>query len=82
MHLTPAGGPHERRVRSLVIGRRASQQRWGVTAGKARHTSSNVRCVSAGKVDTTLVIIIIIIIILIIKLYLRHIYGQIRKTCI
>ena len=49
MHLTTAGGPHERRVRSLAIGRRASQQCWGVTAGKARHNSSNVRGVTAGK---------------------------------
>ena len=40
MHLTPAGGPHERRVRSIAIGRRASKQWWGVTAGKARHNSS------------------------------------------
>ena len=28
---------------------RASQQCWGVTAGKARHNSSNVRGVTAGK---------------------------------
>ena len=38
-----------RRVRSLAIGRRASQQFWDVTAGKARHNSSNVRGVTAGK---------------------------------
>ena len=50
MHLPPAGGAHERRVRSLAIGRRASQQCWGVTAGKASHNSSNVRGVTAGKV--------------------------------
>ena len=37
-------------MRSLAIGRRASQQCWGVTAGKARHNSSNVRGVTAGKV--------------------------------
>ena len=50
MHLTPAGGAREQRVRSLAIGRRASEQCWGVTAGKARHNSSNVRGVTAGKV--------------------------------
>ena len=50
MHLTPAGGASERRMRSLAIGRRVSQQCWGVTAGKARHNSSNVRGVTAGKV--------------------------------
>ena len=50
MHITPAGGPHEQRVRSLAIGRRASQQCCGVTAGKDRHNSSNVRGVTAGKV--------------------------------
>ena len=50
MHLTPAGGTHERRVRSLAIGRWASQQCWSVTAGKVRHNSSNVRGVTAGKV--------------------------------
>ena len=38
-----------RRVRSLAIGWRASQQFWDVTAGKARHNSSNVRGVTAGK---------------------------------
>ena len=37
-------------MRSLVISRWASQQCWGVTAGKARHNSSNVRGVTAGKV--------------------------------
>ena len=42
MHLTPA--------ESLAIGRRASRQCWGVTAGNARHNSSNVRGVTAGKV--------------------------------
>ena len=46
MHLTPAGLARER---SLAIGRRASQQCWGVTAGKARHSSTNVRGVTAGK---------------------------------
>ena len=50
MHLTPAGGAHERRMRSLAIGWWASQQCWGVTAGKARHNSSIVRGVTAGKV--------------------------------
>ena len=40
----------QRRVWSLAIGRRASQQCWGVTAGKARHNSSNVRGVTTGKV--------------------------------
>ena len=38
-----------RSARSLAIGRRASKQCWGVTAGKARHNSSNVRGVTAGK---------------------------------
>ena len=33
----------------IRIGRRASQQCWGVTAGNARHNSSNVRGVKAGK---------------------------------
>ena len=47
MHLTPEGGHHER---ILAIGLRASQQCWGVTAGKARHHSSNVRGVTAGEV--------------------------------
>ena len=37
-------------ARSLVIGRRASQQCGGITAGKARHNSSNVRGATAGKV--------------------------------
>ena len=50
MHLTPAGGTREWRVRSLAIDRRASQQCCGVTAGNARHNSSNVRGVTAGKV--------------------------------
>ena len=50
MHLTPAGGTRERRMLSLAIGRRASQQCWGVTARKARHNSSNVRGVTAGQV--------------------------------
>ena len=49
MHLTPAGGPHERHVRSFAIGWQASKQCWGVTAGKPRHNSSNVRGVTAGK---------------------------------
>ena len=44
-----ADGPHERRVRSFAIGWRASKQCWGVTAGKARHNSSNVRGVTGGK---------------------------------
>ena len=50
MHLTPEGGARERRDRSLAICRRASQQCGGVTAGKARHNSSNVRGVTADKV--------------------------------
>ena len=52
MHLTPVGGAHEWRVRSLAIGRGASQQCWGVTAGKARHNSitGNVRGVTVAKV--------------------------------
>ena len=50
MHLKPAGGPHERRVRSLAIGWQAPKQCRGVTAGKPRHNSSNVRGVTAGKV--------------------------------
>ena len=50
MQLTPAGGARERRMPSLTIGRRASQQCWGVTAGKPRHNSINVRGVTAGKV--------------------------------
>ena len=50
MHLTPAGGPYERLVRSLAIGWRASQQCWDVIAGNARHNSSNVWGVTAGKV--------------------------------
>ena len=33
-----------------MISRWASQQCWGVTAGKARHKSSNVTGVTAGKV--------------------------------
>ena len=45
MHVTPAGGPHER---SFAIGWRASKQCWGVTAGNPRHNSSNVRDVTAG----------------------------------
>ena len=49
MHLRPAGGPHEQRVRSLAIGWRASQQCWGVTAGNASHNASNARGVTAGK---------------------------------
>ena len=50
MHLTPAGGAL-RLVggRRLAIGRQASQQCWGVTAGKASHNSSNVRGVTASK---------------------------------
>ena len=36
-------------MRSLAIGRRASKQCWGVTAGKAMHNSSSVRGVTAGK---------------------------------
>ena len=55
MRLTPAGGPHERHVRSFAIGWRASKQCWGVTAGKPRHNSSNVRGVTSGKWDSTLV---------------------------
>ena len=55
MRLTPAGGPHVRHVRSFAIGWRASKQCWGVTAGKPRHNSSNVRGVTAGKWDATLV---------------------------
>ena len=39
-----------RNVRSLAIGRWASQQCWGVTAGKAGHNTCNVRGVTAGKV--------------------------------
>ena len=54
MHLTPAGGPQERHVRSFAIGWRASKQCWGVTAGKPRHNSSNVRGDTAGKKDATL----------------------------
>ena len=50
MHLIPAGGARERHVRSLAIGRRESLQCWGVSEGKARHNSSNVRGVTAGKV--------------------------------
>ena len=61
MHLRPAGGPHERRVRSLAIGRRASKQCWGVTAGNAMHNSSNVRGVTAGKWDTTLVTLMMMV---------------------
>ena len=37
-------------MRSLAIGRRASPQCWGVTAGKARYNSSSGRGVTAGKV--------------------------------
>ena len=46
---THAGGPHKRRVWSLAIGRRASQQFWGVTAGKGSHNASNARGITAGK---------------------------------
>ena len=49
MHLTLAGGAREWLVRSLAIGRWASRQCRGVTAGKARHNSSIVRGVTAGK---------------------------------
>ena len=48
MHLTPRS--RVRNGRSLAIGRRSSQQCWGVTAGKASHNSCNVRGVTAGKV--------------------------------
>ena len=33
---------------------------WGVTAGQARYNSSNVRGVTAGQGDTTLIIIIVL----------------------
>ena len=38
-----------RHLRSFSIGWRPSKQCWGVTAGKPRHNSSNVRGVTAGK---------------------------------
>ena len=50
MLLPPAGRPQERHVWSFAIGWRASKQCWGVTAGKPRHNSSNVRDVTAGKI--------------------------------
>ena len=42
-HALNTCGDHKRRMRSLAIGRRvniASQQCWGVSAGKVRHNSS------------------------------------------
>ena len=48
----------------------ASQQCWGVTAGQARHNSSNVGGVTAGQVDTTLVLVIIVDKMLFIECYL------------
>ena len=49
MHLTPAGGPHERHVRSFAIGRRGVITMLGCHCGKASHNASNDRGVTAGK---------------------------------
>ena len=51
-----------RSARSLAIGRWASQQCWGVTAGKVSHNSSNVRGVTAGKVGRNSSIISVVMV--------------------
>ena len=50
MHLTPATPTRAEPCDWSEGAPRSSQQCWGVTAGKARHNSSNVKGVTADKV--------------------------------